>query len=298
MKNTVAVLGLGVMGGGMARNLRNAGYDVVVWNRTRSKAEEFARDGGRVADTPAQAAAGTGLVLSMLADDAASRSAWLGTDGALAAMADGAIAVESSAVSPAWVAELNSAASQRGVPLLDAPVTGSRTQAAAGQLIFLAGGDAAVLERAKPVLSAMSKQVMHLGPVGSGAQLKLINNFLCGVQIASFAEALIWMERNGLDRAASLDFLKTAAPGSGILAAMADRMTARTYEVNFALDLMRKDLNYAHAAAAEFGVPLTTAANAEALFMRAHDSGFGERDMSAVVEVLRSSSNPPDGTTL
>ena len=289
MKDTVAVLGLGVMGSGMAHNLRNAGYDVVVWNRTRSKAEEFASNGGRVADTPAQAAAGAGLVLSMLADDAASRSAWLGTNGALAAMSAGAIAVESSTVSPAWVAELNGAASQRGMPLLDAPVTGSRMQAAAGQLVFLAGSDAAVLERARPILSAMSKQIMHLGPVGSGAQLKLIINFLCGVQVASFAEALIWIERNGLDRAASLEFLKTGAPGSGIFAAMADRMTARTYEVNFALDLMRKDLSYAQTAAAEFHVPLTTAANAESLFVRAHEQGYGERDMSAVVEVIRSS---------
>lgn len=287
MATTVAVLGFGVMGSGMARNLRKAGYDVAVWNRTREKAAAFEREGGRVTDTPAEAARDAGIVISMLSDDPASREAWLGENGALSAMDADAIAVESSTVSPAWVTELNTAATERGVALLDAPVTGSRPQAAAGQLVFLTGGDPALVERARPVLAAMSKQVLHLGPVGSGAQLKLINNFLCGVQVVALAEALTWIERNGLDCAASLDFLKSAAPGSGILTTMADRMTARTYEVNFALELMRKDMKYAQAAAAEFGVPLATASTAESLFARAQDEGYGEQDMAAVVEVLR-----------
>lgn len=287
MAQKVGVLGFGVMGSGMARNLRKAGYEVTVWNRTREKAAAFEEEGGRLADTPAGAAVGADVVVSMLSDDTASREAWLGDSGALAAMSEGAVAVESSTVSPAWVAELNAAAAAQKVSLLDAPVTGSRPQAAAGQLVFLTGGDAAAVERARPVLDVMGKQVLHLGPVGSGAQLKLINNFLCGVQVVAFAEALTWIERNGLDRAAALGFLKTAAPGSGILATMADRMTARTYEVNFALDLMQKDMSYAQAAAAEFGVPLSTASNAEAAFARAHDAGYGERDMAAVVEVLR-----------
>jgi 3-hydroxyisobutyrate dehydrogenase len=271
----------------MARNLRQAGFDVAVWNRTSAKAEAFAKDGGTAAHTPAEAVRGARVVVSMLADDVASRSAWLGTDGALSAMDAGAIAIESSTASPAWIEELHVAAQARGVRLLDAPVTGSRMQAEDGQLVFLTGGDANTIEEAQPVLAAMSKKILPLGPVGSGAQLKLINNFLCGVQVASFAEALTWIERNGLDRSTALEFLKTAAPGSGIFAGMSDRMTKRTYEVNFALDLMRKDLAYAQTAAEAFGVPLSTAANAEQLFMRAQDEGYGERDMSAVVEVLR-----------
>ena len=294
MASKVAVLGLGVMGLGMAQNLRKAGFETVVWNRTAAKAEAFAQDGGSAAQTPAEAAADADVVLSMLADDTASRSAWLGPDSALAAMRTDAIAVESSTASPAWIAELHAAAQARGIRLLDAPVTGSRMQAEGGQLVFLTGGDAATIDAARPVLAAMSKQVLPLGPVGSGAQLKLINNFLCGVQVASFAEALTWIERNGLDRATALEFLKTAAPGSGIFAGMSDRMTRRTYEVNFALDLMRKDLAYAQTAAEQFGVPLSTAANAEQLFIRAQSEGHGGQDMSAVVEVLRA--NQPPGS--
>jgi len=287
MTEKVAVLGLGVMGMGMAQNLRKAGFDVTVWNRTAAKAEAFAKDGGVAAVTPAEAANGAKVVISMLADDNASRAAWLGQHGALAGMDDTAIAVESSTVSPVWIAELHAAAQARGVRLLDAPVTGSRPQAEAGQLTFLTGGDAATVEEARPILAAMSKQVLPLGPVGSGAQLKLINNFLCGVQIVSFAEALTWIERSGLDRTLALEFLKTAAPGSGILAGMSERMTKRSYEVNFALDLMRKDMSYAQAAAETFGVELSTAANAEKLFVQAQEKGLGEKDMSAVVEVVR-----------
>ncbi len=287
MADKIAVLGLGVMGLGMAKNLRSAGFEVVVWNRTAAKAEAFAKDGGTAAVTPAAAAAGAKVVISMLADDPASRTAWLGDDGALHAMDRDSIAVESSTVSPAWIAELHTAAEQQGVQLLDAPVTGSRVQAEGGQLTFLTGGEPDAIDAAEPMLRVMSKAIVRLGPVGSGAQLKLINNFLCGVQVASFAEALTWIERSGLDRTAAIEFLKTAAPGSGILAGMSERMTQRTYEVNFALDLMRKDLIYAQAAALAFGVPLSAAANAEQLFIRAQNEGHGEQDMSSVVEVLR-----------
>jgi 3-hydroxyisobutyrate dehydrogenase len=130
--------------------------------------------------------------------------------------------------------------------------------------------------------------VVHLGAIGCGAQLKLINNFLCGVQVASFAEALAWIERTDLNRDAALAFLKKGAPGSGILSAMADRMTQRKYEVNFLLRLMAKDMRYAKAAAAQLGVELTTEEPVERLFEKAKQHGQADKDMSAVAEVVRS----------
>ena len=193
----------------------------------------------------------------MLADDAASRAAWLGEDGALAAMPSGSIAVECSTLSPDWIRELHEAVTHRGLRMAEAPVTGSRTQAEAGQLNFLVGADEDTLAAITPVLQCMSKEILHLGPVGSGAQLKLINNFLCAVQVTSFAEALVWMERTGLRLDTALDFLKRGAPGSGILSAMSERMTHRTYEVNFLLRLMAKDLRYARAAAAQLGIDVS-----------------------------------------
>jgi 3-hydroxyisobutyrate dehydrogenase len=287
MSTSVALLGLGTMGSGMAQNLLKAGFVLTVYNRTAAKAAPLAEAGARVAATPAEAAKGAQIIVSMLADDPASREAWLGADGAIAAAAPGTIVIDSSTVSPDWIAELGAAAEAHGLKVLDAPVTGSRTQAAGGQLTFLVGGSADVLGEAMPVLKAMGKEAIHLGPLGSGAKLKLVNNFLCGVQVASLAEGIAWLERSGLDRDKSIAFLNSAAPGSPLFSALSVRMTSRDYTVNFLLKLMSKDLQYAHDAAAEAGVELTTAANARALFEQAMAQGHAEQDMASVIEPLR-----------
>jgi 3-hydroxyisobutyrate dehydrogenase len=271
----------------MAANLLNTGFPLTIYNRTREKAEPLGAQGAILANTPAEAAKGADVVISMLADDTASRAAWLGEHGALAAMSSGSIAIECGTVSTGWIAELEQKAEAGGIGLVEAPVTGSRVQAEAGQLTFLCGTHEATLEKVRPVLEAMSKALVHLGPVGSGGQLKLINNFLCAVQVASFAEALTWIEHSNLNRAQALEMLKTGAPGSGIFHAMSDRMTARTYDVNFLLRLMNKDIRYAQQAATEHGVTLTTAAVTQKLFDRAEQQGYGDKDMSAVVEVIR-----------
>ncbi len=287
MKPKLALLGLGTMGSGMAKNLLQAGFPLTVYNRTRSRASQLEATGAIVVDTPAQAAKNAEIVFAMLADDVASRTIWLGENGALAAMQPGTVAIECSTLSPAWVAELNEEVRRRGLRMIEAPVTGSRAQADAGQLKFLAASDADVLEKVTPILRSMGQEILQLGPVGSGAQLKLMNNYLCAVQVIAFAEALTWIERTGLNRDAALEFLKKGAPGSGILNAMADRMTKRTYEVNFLLPLMAKDVRYAHTAAAQRGVELSMAKPAEALFDKAQEQGHEAQDMSAVVEVIR-----------
>ena len=287
MAEKVAILGLGTMGGGMAGNLLKAGYSLAVYNRTAAKAQALVDAGARLAQTPADAATGATVVISMLADDAASRAVWLGEDGAMAAVKEGAVLIDSSTVSPAWIAELAKAAKARRADFLDAPVTGSRTQAAAGQLSFLVGGEERVLEKVRPVLEAMSKDITLLGPVGSGAKMKLINNFLCGVQVASLAEGLTWIERSGLDRERALAILKSGAPGSPLLGAISARMVSENYEVNFLLRLMAKDMQYAQNEAAECHVQLATAEVARSRFEEAIAKGYGESDMAAVIEPLR-----------
>ena len=190
-------------------------------------------------------------------------------------------------MSPQWIAELAEHASQRGLELLDAPVTGSRTQAETGQLSFLVGGSRRAFDRAASVFHAMGKDAIYLGQSGSGAVMKLINNFLCGVQVASLAQGLSWIERSGLDPQQALTILKNGAPGSPLLAAISGRMTQREYAVNFHLNLMSKDLLYAHEAAASQGIDLSTAISARLLFEEAIAEGYGAEDMSAVVEVAR-----------
>ncbi len=289
---SIALLGTGTMGAGMAANLLRAGFPLTVYNRTRSRAESLAAKGARIADTPAAAVQGVQVVFAMLADDNASREAWTGSDGALAAAAPGTTLVECSTASPVWIAELAELAKARRLELLDAPVTGSRLQAEGGQLTFLVGGSAAKLDAIRAPLQAMSKEIIHLGPVTSGAKMKLLNNFLCGVQIASLAEGLVWLEHSGLERDKALQVLKSGAPGSPLIAALSARMVSEDYSVNFLLRLLSKDLAYAHAAAAKAGVDLTTAANARTLFEKAAAAGYGDMDMSAVVEVLRHPSRP------
>ena len=285
MSENVALLGVGTMGAGMATNLVKAGFSVSVYNRTATKARAI--DGARFASTPAEAVLNASVIISMLADDAASREVWLDENGALDAAADGAVLVESSTVSPAWIAELAMLAGRRGLDLLDAPVTGSRLQAEAGQLSFLVGGSDSALKKAIPVLEAMSKEIVHFGPVGSGAKMKLINNFLCGVQVASLAEGLVWIERSGLDRDKALAFLKGGAAGSPLLGAISARMASQNYAVNFLLKLMRKDLVYAESEAAQCNVDLKTSEIARSLFEDAIARGLGEQDMASVIEPLR-----------
>ncbi len=284
----VAVLGLGTMGAGMAHRLLAGGFDVAVWNRSPGKAVPLGAAGARVATSPAAAAEDADVVVAMLADDAASRRAWQDADGALAAMRAGAVAIESSTLTVEWVRTLSAAATARGIDLLDGPVTGSRQQAEEGSLRFLVGGDPGVLARARVVLDAMGSEAVHIGPGGSGALFKLVNNFLCGVQVASLAEAVAMIERSGMDAARIIPLLTAGAPGSPIAKLTGTRMVERDFDPRFYLPLMAKDLAYAQAAFAEQGLDLPSAAAARARF-EAAAADHADLDMSAVVEGIRHS---------
>src|SRR6185436_8874550 len=223
---------------GMARRLLDAGFRLTVFNRNREKAAPLGAAGARVAASPREAASGADVVISMVADDAAARAVWLGADGALAGVKKGAVCVESSTVTPGWVRELAAATAAQGAELLDAPVTGSRTHAVAGELNFLVGGRAEALEKVRPVLAVMSKTIRPLGPLGRGALMKLVNNFLCGVQAASLAQALAVIEQGGLDRGTALEILANGAPGSPLIKTVGERMTTPDYTPNFFVQLM------------------------------------------------------------
>jgi 3-hydroxyisobutyrate dehydrogenase len=285
----VAVLGLGLMGSGMARNLLRAGFPVTVFNRSPARAASLADAGARVASSARDAAADADVIVSMVADDRAARAVWMGEQGALAGVKTGALLVESSTISVGWIKELAREAQSHGATLIDAPVTGSREQAAAGQILFLAGGSADDVERVRPVLAAMGRDVVHAGPTGSGALLKLVNNFLCGAQVAVLAETLAFVERSGLDPTTAVDMLLNGAGGSPVVKTLAARMVARDFDPHFVLRLMAKDLTYAREEAAQRGLTLQTATCALGLFERAIETGQGDRDFAAVIEPIRNS---------
>jgi 3-hydroxyisobutyrate dehydrogenase len=286
-KPRVALIGLGVMGTGMARRLLGAGFPLSVYNRNPERAAPLVAEGAQAAASPREAAARADVIVSMVADDAASRGVWLGDSGALAGAARGSVLVESSTLTVGWIEELAREAAAAGCELIDAPVAGSKSHAASGELLFLVGGSAAALEKARPALAAMGRGVVHVGGTGRGALLKLINNFLGAVQAASLAEALALVERSGLDRDKALEVLTNGAPGSPLVKTLAPRMAAKDYTTNFALKLMAKDMGYAIGEGRRHGVTLSTAATALELYRRAVELGHGERDFAAIVEPLR-----------
>jgi 3-hydroxyisobutyrate dehydrogenase len=286
-KLRIAFLGLGIMGGGMARRLLTNGFPLAVFNRNPEKTGPFAAEGATIGTTPRETAKDADVVVSMVADDNAARALWLGDHGALAGAKPGAICIECSTVTVGWVNELAAAAKQHKCEFLDAPVTGSKVHAAGGELNFMVGGDAATIEKVRPVFAAMGKSVLPVGPTGSGARLKLINNFVCGVQVAALAEAMAMIERSGLDRTKALEIIANGAPGSPLVKAVAGRMTAPDFTPNFMMQLMAKDLNYAIGEGDKHAVKLLTAMAALEEFRHGIAAGHGEKDIAAVVLPFR-----------
>jgi 3-hydroxyisobutyrate dehydrogenase len=283
-KPRIAILGLGIMGSGMATRLLSSGFHVVVFNRSREKSLSLAKAGALVAESSKDAAARADIVLTMVADDNASRAVWLGANGALAGSSAGSILIESSTLSVGWVKELSALASQRGCEFLDAPVTGTKPHAASGELFFMVGGSASALEKVRSVLSVLGREVLHLGPVGSGALIKLINNFVCGVEAASFAEAISLVDKSDLDREKCLAVLENSALASPLIKRIISSMKTNDYTPNFPLKLMTKDLGYAISEAKSAGASLKTAAPALEVFQHAATEGLGDLDFSAVVK--------------
>lgn len=281
-KPKVAILGLGIMGTGMAGRLLSADFPLTVYNRNREKMASFASQGAFAAATPRESASRSEIILSMVSNDEASRDVWLGDNGALAGAAADSLLIESSTLSVQWIHELASKANERNCRFLDAPVTGTKPHAASGELVFLVGGTKEAVASAEPVFSLLGREAIHLGPVGSGAMMKLVNNFVCGVQAASLAEAISLIHAGGLDRTKALSILTAGAPGSGIVKRVADRTIANDYSPNFALRWMAKDLSYALKEATERKISLETAASALSIFQRALANGYGDEDFSAV----------------
>ena len=288
-QSRVAVLGLGIMGAGMANNLLRAGFPVNVYNRDAAKSAPFASTAGaRVASSPRDAASDADVVISMVADDRASRAVWMGEQGALAGVKKGALLIESSTLTVAWVEELAKAATAAGAELIDAPVTGSRDHAAAGQLFFLVGGSAEALERA--TAGSLRDEPGHRPSRSHGfrradevdQQLRL-RRAGRGARRGDRADRA----QRPRSRSRRLDVLYSGAPGSPLVKTLGPRMAARDFQTFFFLRLMEKDLTYAKEEAARRGVTLETVTAALSLFDRAIADGHGDKDFTAIVESVR-----------
>jgi len=282
----VAVLGLGAMGSRMAANLLKAGFGVTVWNRTSDAAESLVAAGARQAKTPKEAAFGAAFVMAMVRDDEASRTVWLDPEtGALSGMESDAVAIESSTLTPDWVRELAAAAAARGVALLEAPVSGSRPQAEAGQLVYLVGGDEATLKRAEPVLKAMGSAIHHVGPTGAGALVKLATNALLGTQVTVLAELIGMLKAAGVDAGRAMQAISGTSVWAPVAGYLSGTMLAGNFAPQFPVELIEKDFGYTVGAA---GSPeaVPTIAAARDVFRRAIEVGLGRENMTGVVRLF------------
>ena len=246
----VAFLGLGRMGHGMAGRYIDAGFTVTVWNRSKAKADDLIARGARWAASPKDAAIDADAVVSMVADDEASRAVWLASDGAAAAMRAGALAIECSTVSHRHALDLARELRGLGLVYIDSPVTGLPDAAAAGKLTLLVGAEAADLDKARPFLAPISTTIRHFGPVGCGTVYKLINNLMGAIQIAGIAEGLAIAEHAGLDMKLVLEAIEAGVAASPQVVRHSKRMVARDFGgATFAAALRYKDAAYAVALA-------------------------------------------------
>ena len=242
----VGFIGLGRMGHGMAGRYLDAGFSVAIWNRSKAKAEDLIARGARWASSPADAADGADAVVTMVADDEASRAVWLGKDGAAAAMKAGSLAIECSTVSHQHALDMARELRGRGLVYIDCPVTGLPQAAAAGKLTLLVGAEPADLDRAKPYLAPIGDVIRHFGAVGSGTVFKLINNLMGAVQIASLAEGVAMAEQAGLDMNLVAEALAAGAVASPQVIRHSKRMVARDFSgASFTSALRQKDASYA-----------------------------------------------------
>jgi 3-hydroxyisobutyrate dehydrogenase-like beta-hydroxyacid dehydrogenase len=284
----VAFIGLGVMGAPMARHLAKAGHDVTVFNRTRAKSEAWvASHGGRVAATPAAAAAGAEFLFSCVGDDPDLHAIALGRDGAFGAMAKGAIHVDHTTASAQIARELSAEASRRGFHFLDAPVSGGQSGAENGVLTVMVGGDPEAFARARPIIAHFARAVTLIGPSGAGQLAKMVNQIcVCGV-LEGLAEGIDFGLRAGLDMKLVLDTVSKGAAQSWQMENRGATMIADKFDFGFAVDWMRKDLRICQEEAARNGAALPGTRLIDGFYAEIQQMGGGRWDTSSLVRRLR-----------
>jgi 3-hydroxyisobutyrate dehydrogenase-like beta-hydroxyacid dehydrogenase len=288
MKPTVGLIGLGLMGGPMGRNLLKAGFPLVVWNRTKAKADDLVREGAKLAVDPRGVAEQADVLITIVSDPPALEEVLFGSDGgkkkdgALGGLRRGSTYIDSSTVSPDLARRVGAACAERGVDFLDAPVTGGTWGAQKGELVFMIGGKAEVLERVKPVLEAVGKKFFLLGPTGAGQTVKLGMNLLLALQVDAFAESLALVTSAGVPAEKLVEVMQSSMARSGVLDVKAPMIVKGEFPASFPLRLMHKDVRLALELARERGVTLPCGTAAYATYSAVKDSSNDDPDFAAV----------------
>ncbi|SDS12045.1 2-hydroxy-3-oxopropionate reductase [Jiangella sp. DSM 45060] len=289
----IGFIGLGVMGGPMAANLVRAGFDVTGFNRSPAKVERLVAAGGRGAASAAEAAEGADVVITVLPDSPDVEAVLL--DGVLDVLAPGAVVVDMSTIRPDVARSLATAGDERGIRVLDAPVSGGEQGAVDATLSIMVGGDAAAFEAARPVFDALGRTVVHVGPPGAGQTVKAANQLIVAGTLQLVAEALVFLDAHGVDRSRAVEVLAGGLAGSAVLDRKATAMLAHEFTPGFRVDLHHKDLGIVTAAARDAGVAIPAGSLAATLMAALRAQGHGDLDHSALllqVEQLSGRSAP------
>lgn len=286
MTERVGFIGLGIMGRGMAHNLLKAGFELRVWNRTASRADELVQAGAIVAATPAELAAESDVVIVCVSDTPDVVEVVLGEQGVIQGAQSGTLVIDMSTISPQVTQEIAAKLGDKGVHMLDAPVSGGSEGAARGTLSIMVGGDAAQLERAMPMFQAMGKTITHVGGHGSGQTVKLVNQILVVGNALAMSEALLFAQAGGVDLQRAFDAVSQGAAGSWMLSNRGPQILARDWRPGFTIDLQQKDLRLVLDAADQMGVPVLATALISNLYRTLQARDLGAEGNHALIKAL------------
>ena len=282
----VGFVGLGVMGGGVAKRLLDAGHGVTVWNRTREKADPLIEAGARWADGPRAVADASEYAFTMVTNTAAVRAVCDGPEGILAGLGPGKVYVDMSTASPANTRALAEQVEQLGASMLDAPVSGSVITLEQGKLSIMVGGDAESFERVRPVLEAIGPKVFHLGPNGTAVTMKIAINLSLAVQMLAFSEGVLLAEKSGIPREQAVEVMLASVIASPMVTYRGPFVLEQPDEAWFDCRMMQKDMNLALELGRELEVPLPTTAVTNEFLTAANAMGIGDKDFAALFDVL------------
>ncbi len=286
MKERVGFLGLGIMGAPMASNLMEAGFELVLYNRTREKAEELAERGAEIAASPREAAEKSDVAITMLPGPTEVEELVVGEDGLLKGAREGSLLVDMSTSSPVLARKLACCAGERGLGMLDAPVSGGDAGAIEGTLSIMVGGSEDDFERARPIFETLGKNVVRVGEAGAGQVAKAANQIVVALTIEAISEALVLGSKAGVDPAKILEALSGGLASNQVMEIKGAKLLSHDFEPGGKIEFQRKDLGIALAAAREYGVPLPVTAMVDAMFGALESRGLGDRDHSALLTLL------------
>lgn len=282
----VGFIGLGIMGRPMVRNLLKAGFEVTVWNRTSSRMDELVREGAKPAESPREAAKGNDVVITIVTDSPDVENVILGDGGAAHGAEPGTLFIDMSTISPEVTRSIAARLKEKGIEMLDAPVSGGDKGAIEGTLSIMVGGEESAVERAMPLFEAMGKTITHVGPVGSGQTVKLCNQITGAINILAAAEAVVFAAKSGVDLKKMLQAVGGGAAASWMVQNLGPRMVQGDFEPGFMVKLQQKDLRLALEAAREMHLPLPATALVHQLFAAVEAEGLGDKGTQSLVTAL------------